>query len=79
MEYRMTVTSNGLLGMVLFVNATTVSNPQADQQLLDAVEPAAGTGLRFLLYKRSRTNVCLDFGWGRRGAFGVYLGLGEAF
>ena len=79
MEYRLTLTSNGLLGMVVFANATTVSNPQADQQLFDAVEPAAGTGLRFLLHKRSRTNVALDFGWGRNGSHGVYLGLGEAF
>jgi len=79
MEYRLTLTSNGLLGMVLFANATTVSNPQADQQLFDAVGPAAGTGLRFRLYKRSRTNVSLDFGWGRSGSFGVYFGLGEAF
>jgi hypothetical protein len=79
MEYRLTLTSNGLLGMVLFANATTVSNPQADQQLFDAVEPAAGTGLRFLLFKRSRTNLCLDFGWGRNGSHGVYLGVGEAF
>jgi hypothetical protein len=78
-EYRATVTGNGFLGVVSFLNVTTASNEQTSEKLFDAGAVAGGVGLRFLLRKRSRTNICLDFGWGRHGSFGVYLGLGDAF
>jgi hypothetical protein len=34
-EYRVTLTSNGWLGVVGFLNATTVANLQADEHLFD--------------------------------------------
>ena len=37
--------------------------------------PAAGGGLRLLLNKHSRTNLCVDYGWGAHGS----LGIQEAF
>ena len=70
---------NGRLGLVLFATMTTVSNRQSGEALFDAVAPSAGGGLRLLLNKRSRTNLCLDFAWGKDGASGVYLALQEAF
>jgi hypothetical protein len=32
-----------------------------------------------LFSKRTRTNLCIDYAWGRQGARGFYLGLQEAF
>ena len=38
-----------------------------------------GVGLRGLLDARQRTAVQADFGWGRPGSSGLYLGIGHAF
>ena len=78
-EYRATLTKNGLLGMVAFANATTVTNRQGNEHVFDGVALGAGAGLRFLVNKRSRTNLCLDFGFGEQGDRGVYLAVQEAF
>jgi outer membrane protein assembly factor BamA len=78
-EYRGTITSNGLLGFVSFVTATTVSNRQTGEKLFDSIAPSAGAGLRLLVDKRSRTNLCFDVAWGKDTASGVYLALQEAF
>jgi hypothetical protein len=78
-EYRGSLMRNGLLGMVLFANTQTISNKAAGERLFDTWAPGAGVGLRALFNKRSKTNLCLDFAWGRQGAFGVYLSVQEAF
>jgi hypothetical protein len=70
---------NGLVGIVTFLNATTAANSQSGEQLFDAVSPAAGFGFRLLVSKRSRTNLCLDFGFGTNGSHGAYLAVQEAF
>jgi hypothetical protein len=79
MEYRGTITSNGLLGYVAFLNATTVDNADAGTKLFDDFAPAGGFGLRLLLNKHSRTNLTADYGWGKAGSRGLYLGIQEAF
>ena len=79
LEYRAALTRNGLLGMVAFVNTVTLSNTQTDEKLFDSFAPAGGIGLRLKFNKRSRTNLCIDYGWGRQGSKGLYLGLQEAF
>jgi outer membrane protein assembly factor BamA len=79
MEYRATITRNGLFGMVAFLNATTVDSVEAHEKLFDSVAPAGGFGLRVLLNKRSRTNLCTDYGWGVQGSRGFYLAIQEAF
>ena len=78
-EYRGTLMRNGLLGMVAFLNTATFSNSQTGEQLFDAFAPAGGVGLRLLMNKRSRTNICVDFGWGKQGSSGLYLAVQEAF
>ncbi len=78
-EYRATLTSNGLIGMVLFANATTIGNSETNDRLFRSWAPAAGFGLRVLLNKRSRTNLCADLGWGKQDSHGFYLGIQEAF
>jgi outer membrane protein assembly factor BamA len=78
-EYRGPLMRNGLLGVVVFATMTTVSNDQTGEALFDSVAPSAGGGLRLLLSKRSRTNLCFDIAWGKDGASGVYLAIQEAF
>jgi hypothetical protein len=79
LEYRGMLTRNGLLGLVAFVNATTVTNLDAGEKLFDSYAPAAGAGLRVLFNKRSRTNLCVDFAVGKDGAKGLYFALQDAF
>jgi outer membrane protein assembly factor BamA len=78
-EYRGTLMRNGLLGMVAFVNTTTVSNLDADERIFDSFAPAVGAGLRLLINKRSKTNLCFDVAVGKQGSKGVYLAVQEAF
>jgi len=78
-EYRLSLRRDGLLGMVAFLNATTVGSAFAGQHLFDSVALGGGLGFRARLQKRSRTNLCLDYGWGREGSHGLYLGIAEAF
>ncbi len=78
-EYRRTLMENGLLGMVAFLNATTVSSRDRDEHLFDSVAIGGGAGLRLLLNKRSRTNLCADLGFGKNGSVGFYLAVQEAF
>jgi hypothetical protein len=78
-EYRVSLRPDGLVGMVAFLNATTVGSTFADESLFDDVALGAGFGFRLRLDKRSRTNVCLDFGFGRDGSHGIYIALAEAF
>ncbi len=78
-EYRGTLTKNGLLGMVAFVNTTTLTNLEQDERLFDHFASGAGAGLRLLLNKQSMTNLCFDVGWGKQGSRGLYLAVQEAF
>jgi outer membrane protein assembly factor BamA len=78
-EYRAPLMRNELLGMVAFVNITTISNRQAGERIFDNFAAGAGGGLRVLLNKRSKTNLAFDVGFGERGSRGVYLVVQEAF
>jgi hypothetical protein len=78
-EYRGAITSSGLLGFVAFLNTTTIDNTEAGEKLFESFAPGAGFGFRILLSKRSRTNLCTDFGWGKNGSRGFYLAIQDAF
>jgi len=78
-EYRGTLMKNGLLGMVAFLNATTLSNLDQDERLFDSFAIGGGAGLRLLINKRSKTNLCFDVGVGKNGSRGIYLAIQEAF
>jgi hypothetical protein len=71
--------ANGLLGMVAFLNATTVSSTDRGENLFESVAIGGGAGLRLLLNRRSRTNLCADLGFGKDGSRGFYLAVQEAF
>jgi hypothetical protein len=89
-EWRFRITSNGVLGGVLFANASSFAAPAFEASgpgwtysspktsLLQYVRPAAGFGLRFLMNRDSRSNVTLDFAFGE-SSFGVWFNAGEYF
>jgi hypothetical protein len=78
-EYRFPLSKpGGVLGGVLFVNATTADNSYRDLKLFDSVKPGYGLGLRIMADKRSRTNLCVDYGFGSHSS-GFYLAASETF
>jgi hypothetical protein len=78
-EYRFPISNcGGILGGVLFVNATTADKGDGVVKLFDYVVPGYGFGLRVMIDKRSRTNLQVDIGFGKKSA-GFYLGATETF
>lgn len=75
-EYRFPLTRDELFGGVVFVNATSSTGESGAFSPLD---PAAGLGLRVKFIKRTRTNLTIDYAWGRSGSKGLYLGTQEMF
>ena len=78
-EYRASLMRSGLVGMVVFFNLTTLTNFETGERLFHSVAPGGGAGLRLLINKRSKTNLCFDVGFGTEGSRGVYLAVQEAF
>ncbi|PTS99630.1 hypothetical protein DBR11_11885 [Pedobacter sp. HMWF019] len=75
-EYRRDITDNGLLGFVVFANATSVTEPE--NNMFKKIHPAVGAGMRVKFNKASNTNVAIDYGMSK-GYSGFSIGLGEAF
>jgi hypothetical protein len=78
-EYRYRISRNELLSGVLFLNTISVDNPLANQQLFDRFAFGYGAGLRVKMNKETRTNICIDLGFGQNGSAGLYFGIQEAF
>lgn len=66
-------------GGVLFFNTNSASNKDADIPLFEYVNIGYGLGIRYMVNEQSRTNICLDYGFGDYGASGFYLSVNEAF
>ncbi len=80
LEYRVTLTRNGLLGAVAFVNTESFGTPEAGgEDLLDNYATGFGMGLRILVDKRAKSNLCLDVGFGEDGSRGIWAGFQETF
>jgi hypothetical protein len=77
-EYRFPILGNQFLSGVVFGHIQT-ANDEAGTRIFEKWQPGGGLGLRVLFNKVTRTNLCLDYGWGRFGARGFFLGLNEAF
>lgn len=77
-EYRFPITRNKFLSGVAFFNVQT-ANDESGTKLFQKWQPGAGAGLRVLFNKATRTNLCLDYAYGKYGAKGFFLGLNEAF
>ncbi|MDB5087285.1 MAG: hypothetical protein JWR09_1279 [Mucilaginibacter sp.] len=76
-EYRFKITSNGLLGGVVYLNGESFS--AAPGTSLQRIQPGYGPGLRLKLNKTSNTNITIDYGFGRQGSNGLFIDVGEAF
>ena len=74
-EYRYNLTSNGLLGGVVFAN---VQNFNGSSKMYDNLLPGYGAGIRIKLNKYSGANLCLDYGFGNNSQ-GLFVNLGEVF
>jgi hypothetical protein len=78
-EYRFPISKcSGVLGGVVFLNATTADRPDKEIKLFDYIAPGYGAGLRVMVDKHSRTNLQLDIGFGKKST-GFYLGAAETF
>jgi outer membrane protein assembly factor BamA len=78
-EYRFPISKcGGLLGGILFANATSANNPFLSLSLFESIKPSFGFGLRVKLDKYSRTNLAIDLGFGQQ-SMGFYLAVSEAF
>jgi hypothetical protein len=78
-EYRFPLSRcGGLLGGVVFANATTANNSFLELNLFESIKPAAGFGLRVKLDKYSRTNLAIDLAFGQQSS-GFYLAVSETF
>lgn len=77
-EYRFPITRNKFLSGVAFFNVQT-ANDEAGTKIFQVWQPGGGGGLRVLFNKATRTNLCLDYAWGKNGQRGFFLGLNEAF
>jgi hypothetical protein len=77
-EHRYPITRNKFLSGVTFFNIQT-SNDMMGTKLFERWQPGGGAGLRVLFNKDTRTNLCLDYAFGKYGARGFFLGLTEVF
>ncbi|WP_336514552.1 BamA/TamA family outer membrane protein [Pollutibacter soli] len=78
-EYRFPLSScGGILGGVLFANATSASFPGQSPKLFESIKPGYGFGLRVMVDKMTRTNLAIDVGFGQK-SFGFYLAASETF
>lgn len=76
MEYRSPIRSR--VGAVAFVGMGAVSHDVAG--IKDALPlPTYGVGLRYQLDPVQRTAIRVDYGRGKRGASGLYIGFNQAF
>jgi hypothetical protein len=75
-EQRYQLTSNGLWGMVMFMNVVSAS--EYDTQHFKHWHAGAGVGVRTKLNKFSNTNLAVDLGFSQ-DYWSVWLNIGEVF
>jgi hypothetical protein len=61
----------------VFANAQSFSEMSTGRYTY--IIPGYGAGIRISLNKFSRTNLCVDYGWGIHGSGGFFVNLGEVF
>lgn len=77
-EYRFPILCSNLISGTVFGNLTSASDKNQNIRLLQHIQPAAGLGLRVLIDKATRTNLVLNYAWGRKSK-AFYLNAGESF
>lgn len=77
-EFRFPILANKFVSGVVFGSLQT-GNDEQGTKMFQVFEPGYGGGLRVLFNKATRTNLALDYGFGRFGNKGFFLNLNEAF
>ncbi len=76
-EYRFKILHNGLLGGVVFINASSFSEPINNK--FQQINLGKGIGLRIKINKKSNTNFVIDFSFGTQHSRGFSFNLNEVF
>jgi hypothetical protein len=77
-EFRFPILRNNFISGVTFVSMQT-ANDEHGTKLFQVFQPGYGAGLRVLFNKVTRTNLALDYAFGKYGNKGFFLNLNEAF
>ncbi len=77
-EFRFPILSNKFISGVIFGNLQTGNDAQGTK-IFQVFQPGYGGGLRVLFNKATRTNLALDYAYGKFGNKGFFLNLNEAF
>lgn len=77
-EYRFPISCNQLISGTVFANFTSASDNDRQIRLFQYIQPSVGVGLRILIDKATRTNLVLNYAWGRHSK-AFYLNAGESF
>ena len=77
-ELRFPILANKFISGVVFGNMQT-GNDEHGTKIFQVFQPGYGGGLRVLFNKATRTNLALDYAFGKFGNKGFFLNLNEAF
>jgi hypothetical protein len=77
-ELRFPILANKFISGVAFANLQT-GNDEHGTKLFQVFQPGYGGGLRVLFNKTTRTNLALDYAFGKFGNKGFFLNLNETF
>lgn len=77
-EFRFPILANKFISGVVFGNLQS-SNDEHGTKLFQVFQPGYGGGFRVLFNKATRTNLALDYAFGRFGKRGFFLNLNESF
>jgi hypothetical protein len=77
-ELRYPILANKFISGVVFGNLQT-ANDDHGTKLFRVFQPGYGAGFRILFSKATRTNLALDYAYGKFGNKGFFLNLNEAF
>ncbi len=77
-EFRFPILANKFISGVAFASMQSANDEQGTK-LFQVFQPGGGAGLRVLFNKATRTNLALDYAWGKFGNKGFFLNLNESF
>lgn len=77
-EFRFPILKNKFLSGVTFVSMQS-ANDEHGTRLFQVFQPGGGAGFRVLFTKATRTNLALDYAFGKFGNRGFFLNLNESF
>jgi hypothetical protein len=78
LEFRFPILTDKFISGVVFGNMQT-GNDDHGTKIFQVFQPGYGAGLRVLFNKATRTNLALDYAYGKFGNKGFFLNLNESF